>query len=93
MSQITLEHRHGLADADARTTLDRVADGLRRRYDMQTAWHDDRLRFWRSGVEGSIALQPGCLRLEAALQFPLSLMQARIEREIRDEIARRFGSG
>ena len=62
MSGIDITHPHSLPPEQARTAVEDVAGKLAQRFDMQTAWEGDTLRFKRSGVDGAIDMLPGSLR-------------------------------
>lgn len=49
MSGIDITHPHSLPPEQARTAVEDVAGKLAQRFDMQTAWEGDTLRFKRSG--------------------------------------------
>ena len=63
MSGIDITHPHSLPPEQARSAVEDVAGKLAQRFDMQTAWEGDTLRFKRSGVDGAIDMLPGSLRL------------------------------
>ena len=92
MSRIAITHPHALVQEDARARVEAVASELRARYALATDWQGDVLVFRRSGVHGSLRLEPGRVRLDAELSFPVSLMQATIEQEIDRQIRRHFGA-
>ncbi len=91
MSRIEIDHRHALPPDRARALLEDIAQDLCRRYALAARWEAAALRFAGKGVTGTLTLAQDRLRLSADLGFPLSLMHAPIEREIREQIRRRFG--
>ncbi|MDO5505640.1 MAG: polyhydroxyalkanoic acid system family protein [Pseudoxanthomonas suwonensis] len=91
MSPIDIIHPHPLPQDQARQALDDIAASLRERFGVNVQWQDGGMHFSASGVDGTIALEPGQLHLRAELGFPLSLMQESIETRIRDLLQRRFG--
>lgn len=91
MAGIDIHHSHGLPEARAREAVQQVADKLVDRFGVDCRWQDDAvLGFSRSGVDGSIALLPGAVRVQAGLGFPLSAMQGMIEAEIRRVLGKYF---
>jgi len=90
MSRIDLQHPHTLAPGQARDAVQHIADALRTRFDCACHRQGDCLAFKRAGVDGEIALAPGQVRVTARLGFPVSLMQARIESEIRRVLHEKF---
>lgn len=90
MSGIDITHPHSLPPEQARTAVEDVADKLAQRFDMQTAWEGDTLRFKRSGVDGAIDMLPGSLRVTAKLGFLLAAMRGPIESEIRRVLDEKF---
>lgn len=92
MTHVDIRHEHTLTDAQARVTVEQVAEALRQRYDLQTRWQGDVLAFTRRGVSGEITLQPGRVHVRAELGFPLAMMRGAIEDEIRRQIQRKFGA-
>jgi len=91
MSKITLQHAHALPPDQARHAVQHMADALQSRFGFVCHWPDDDcLAFKRAHVDGSITLSPGQLRFSARLGFPVSLMQAQIEAEIRRVLQEKF---
>jgi len=91
MSKITLQHSHALPPDQARHAVQHLADVLQSRFGLACHWQGEEcLAFKRAGVDGSIVLSPGQLQLTARLGFPVSLMQAQIEAEIRRVLQEKF---
>ena len=91
MSSIEIEHFHTLPPDRARVVLEGIARDLCRRYALAARWEAAALHFAGKGVTGTLTLAQDRLRLSADLGFPLNLMHAPIEREIREQIRQRFG--
>ena len=91
MSRIEIDHLHALPPDRARAVLEGIAQDLCQRYALAARWDAAALRFAGKGVTGTLTLAQDRLRLSADLGFPLSLMHAPIEREIREQIRQRFG--
>ena len=90
MAGIDITHPHSLAPDKARSAVEDVAGKLAEKFDMQTAWSGDSLKFSRSGVDGTIDMLPGNLRVTAKLGFLLAAMRGPIEAEIRRVLEEKF---
>ena len=90
MAGIDIHHPHPLSAIQAREAAQRVADKLVERFGVDCSWQDDVLSFSRAGVDGSISLLPGAVRVQAALGFLLAAMQGPIESEIRRVLDKHF---
>jgi putative polyhydroxyalkanoate system protein len=91
MPDIDIFHPHTKTPAQAREAVEDVARKLAERFDFKYRWDGDALNFSRSGVDGSIALLPSQLHVNAKLGFMLSMLQGPIEAEIRRVLAEKFG--
>lgn len=92
MPSIDIHREHVLPEAQARAIIDQIAMTLRARFALQTSWQGDALQFRRSGVDGSIGLQPGRVHIRAELGLLLGFMQPAIETEIRRQLDQHFGT-
>lgn len=90
MAGIDIHHPHQLPMPEARDAVQWVADKLTERFGMECRWQDDALAFSRAGVDGSIALLPGAVRVNARLGFLFAAMQGPIETEIRRVLGKHF---
>jgi len=90
MPEINLQHAHTLMPEQARHAVQHMADTLQSRFGFACRWQEDRLFFKRTGVDGVATLVPGELQLRAQLDFPVSLMKAQIEAEIRRVLQEKF---
>jgi len=91
MSTIELHHSHTLPPEQARKATGHIADALRTKFEVDCIWQgEDCLTFKRAGINGTMTLVPGEVQVKAALSFPLSLMQANIESEIRRVLQEKF---
>jgi putative polyhydroxyalkanoate system protein len=91
MPDIDIFHPHTKTPQQAREAVEDVARKLAERFGFAYHWNGDTLSFSRSGVDGSIALTPSQLRVNARLGFMLSMLQGPIEAEIRRVLAEKFG--
>jgi putative polyhydroxyalkanoate system protein len=91
MGEITIRRQHRLPLARARELAERVAAGLRERFDLHYEWNEDALHFRRDGVRGRLTVARREIRIDAQLSFLLSLAQPQIEQEILAQLDRMFG--
>jgi len=91
MSAIELCHPHTLPPEQARQATGHIAAALGTKFAVECVWQgEDCLAFKRAGVNGVMTLAPGEVKLAITLSFPLSLMQAQIETEIRRVLQEKF---
>lgn len=91
MSHIDIRHPHTLGPAEARASVQRLAETLCERFGAKYTWLSDGvLQFERSGVDGRVSLEPNALHVTAKLGFLLGAMKGPIEHEIRRVLAERF---
>ncbi|TBR06717.1 MAG: polyhydroxyalkanoic acid synthase [Lysobacter sp.] len=91
MSTIDIRHPHSLSPAQARESVQRLAETLSSRFGVQYGWTGDDLLFERSGIDGRVRLEPGALRVTAKLGLLFGAMKGSIEAEIRKVLGERFG--
>jgi putative polyhydroxyalkanoate system protein len=82
MADIKVVRKHHLGVAQAKKIAQKTADDLAQEYDLKSVWDGDTLRFSRSGVEGTMAVTPTEIRLEAKLGLLLSAFKGKIEQHI-----------
>ncbi len=90
MPSIDIKQPHQLSLAEARAKVDHVAGRMREKFDMESRWDGDTLRFSRSGVKGAIAVGPGLVEVHAELGMMLSPLKGMVEQEIRRKLAEQF---
>ena len=90
MSTIDIRQPHSMTPAQARKSVEALAEKLATKFGVGYDWDGDGLVFERSGVDGRVDLEPGALRVTAKLGFMLSAMKAPIEQEIRKILQERF---
>ena len=91
MPKIDIRRPHNLPLDQARTVVDKVAARMREKFDMQSRWQGDTLRFSRSGVNGTIAVAPDAIHVNAELGLMLSPLKGMVEQEIRRKLDEHFG--
>jgi putative polyhydroxyalkanoate system protein len=91
MPKIDIHRPHNLPPDQARAVVDKVAARMREKFDMQSQWQGDTLRFSRSGVSGAIAVAPESVHVTAELGLMLSPLKGMVEQEIRRKLDEYFG--
>lgn len=90
MADITITQAHQLDPAAARAAADQVAAKLAAEFELACSWQDQVLSFSRSGVSGTLSLEPQLARMELSLGFPYGLMASQIRGKIEDKMRRVF---
>ncbi len=91
MSSIHLTHAHALPPEQARTALSALAESLARKLALESRWEgEDTLHIQRSGVDGTIRLQPGQVEVLATLGMFLAPMKSMVEQEVRRVLDEKF---
>ena len=67
MATISISRKHKKSMTDARASIDRVAKGIAKKFQVSHEWDGDTLHFSRPGVDGRIALAKGSVKVEATL--------------------------
>lgn len=91
MSRIDITHAHSLSTDAAREAIDAMAIRLTEKFQVRSSWAGDVLSFNGSGVDGAIKLVPGAVNLVAELGFPVSMMKAMVENQIKDVLKEKLG--
>ncbi len=92
MSNIEIRHKHARKKAEARASVERIAEHIAEKFDVTYAWEGDELAFDRSGVHGLIKLVGKEIHVTAHLSFLLAMLKGPIESEIRRYLDEEFGS-
>ena len=91
MSEICIRRRHGKTPAAARAAAERLADELKDEFDLDYSWHDEVMRFARSGLSGELVFEGDEVVLNIRLGFLLSAFGASIESEAHRFFDENFG--
>lgn len=91
MSEIDIRHRHNREPAEARAAVERIAEHIAQKFDVEYEWNGDEIDFDRSGVHGRIRLGAREIHVTAHLSFLLSMLKGPIEAEIRRHLEEEFG--
>jgi putative polyhydroxyalkanoate system protein len=92
MSQLLVRRAHALSPADAQARVARLAAELGRRFGAACRWQGDVLWIEHASVNGTVAVHPSEIVVEARLALPLSLLRRRAEQEITRILDREFGA-
>lgn len=90
MPSIDIVQPHTKSMKDAKASVDRVADKIGERFQVDCGWKGNTLEFSRSGVNGEIRLEQEQVRVVVNLGFLLSAMKGPIESEIHRVLEREF---
>jgi len=82
MADINIVQEHHLAPEQARAAAQQVADKLAEQFELDCRWDGDVLRFERSGVNGSLTLEPNQAKLQIALGFLFGAFASQIEAKV-----------
>ncbi|MBP7622560.1 MAG: polyhydroxyalkanoic acid system family protein [Xanthomonadales bacterium] len=91
MATISISRKHKKSMSEARASIDRVAKGIARKFQVNHEWEGDTLHFSRPGVDGHIALGKGSVKVEATLGFLLMVIRSSVEDEIQRYLDDEFG--
>jgi putative polyhydroxyalkanoate system protein len=90
MPSIDIRREHDKSLGDARKAVERVAERISERFEVQSTWEGNTLHFRRSGVDGHIALSKGEVHVRVNLGFLLMALRGPIEAEIHKRIDEEF---
>ena len=76
---------------DARAAIERVAQHIAEKFDVEYGWDGNRMAFSRGGVDGQIAVSSKEVHVTATLGFLLGAIKGPIEREIQRYLDEEFG--
>jgi putative polyhydroxyalkanoate system protein len=92
MAKFTVAKQHRLTHKKAKDAAQKVADDLKRRFDLNYEWHGDSIEFHRPGLKGKMVVGKDEVHLDCELGFVLSMLRPVLEAEIDKEFNQRFGS-
>jgi putative polyhydroxyalkanoate system protein len=90
MSDIKVRRNHSLPLEEARKAAEKVAERLKKDFDLEYAWKRHVLHFERTGVHGELHVTDHDVHLEAKLSFLLAFLRPRIEQEIDEQFDKYF---
>ena len=91
MSDIDIRRSHSRSLKEARAAIERVAEHLAEKFDVEYGWEGNTMQFSRGGVDGHIAVGAKDIRVTAHLGFLLFALKGPIEREIHRYLDEEFG--
>ncbi len=91
MTDIDIRRSHAVPLKDAKLRVERIAEKIAERFDVEYGWKGNTLQFTRSGVDGQIAVTGKDVRVLVRLGFLLFALKGSIEREIDRVIDEQFG--
>lgn len=92
MADINIVQEHSLTPEKARAAAQKVADKLHAEYALACVWDGDVLRFERSGVEGSLRLEPRQAQMQIKLGFLFAAFAPAIESKVSDNMRKVFAA-
>ena len=91
MARLSVSKKHKLPLKKAKDAAEKVADDLRKRFDLKYAWRGNAIEFSRQGLTGTMVVGKDEVRLDCELGLVLSLLRPMLESEIDKEFEKRFG--
>ncbi len=91
MSNIDIRRKHTRPLKEARSAIERVAEHIAEKFDVEYGWNGNNMEFSRGGVDGNIAVTRKDVHVTAKLGFLLMAIKGPIEREIERYLDEEFG--
>ena len=82
MASIDIQRNHCKPLKDAKKSVERVAEHIADKFDVEYEWDGNTLHFSRSGVDGSIAVSSKEVHVSVNLSFMLMMIRSSVDREI-----------
>ena len=82
MSNIDLHAQHRMSRKEAQAAADELARDLAGKFDIDYCWEGDHIHFERTGVNGTITVRDGEIRIRARLGLMLMFLKPQIEHEV-----------
>ena len=82
MANISITRKHSLTQKKAKDVAEKIAKDLRKRFDLNYAWHGDHIDFERPGVSGQMHVGKDNIKIDVQLGLLLGMLKPTIEREI-----------
>jgi len=90
MSHIDIVRKHSQSLKRAKAAVDETAAAMREKFDIESAWSGNTLKFSRAGVDGKIRVSEDEIHVTADLGFLLGMLKPSIEREIEKHLDKHF---
>lgn len=91
MPSIDIRRKHGHSIKRAKAAVTETAAAIAKKFDIESSWAGNTLKFSRPGVDGKIRITEGEVHVTAELGFLLGMMKPAIEREIERHLDEYFG--
>ncbi len=82
MGTISVARRHKFSHKKAKEVAEKIADDLRKRFDLDYTWEGDHVDFGRPGVSGRMLVAKDQIALDVKLGWLLTPLKPAIEKEI-----------
>jgi putative polyhydroxyalkanoate system protein len=90
MARIAIRKTHDLSHKKAKAAAQRVAEDLKKRFDLNYSWDGDRIEFERPGLSGELLIGKADVKLTCELGFLMMMLKPVIEQEVHKEFDKRF---
>jgi putative polyhydroxyalkanoate system protein len=91
MPSIDIKRSHDRPMAEAKKSIQRVADHIAKKFGVACEWDGNTLNFERSGVDGKIKVAAKSVHVTANLGFMLMMLKGPVETEINRYLDEEFG--
>jgi len=91
MPSIDIKRNHDRPMADARKSIQRVADHISKKFGVACEWDGNTLNFERPGVDGHIKVNAKSVHVTANPGFLLMALKGPVESEIHRYLDEEFG--
>lgn len=82
MASIEITRSHSKPLKEAKMAVERVAQHIAEKFDVEYDWTGNTLNFNRSGVDGHIAVSAKEIHVSVNLSFMLMMIKSSVDREI-----------
>ena len=82
MASIEITRNHSKPLKDAKKAVERVAQHIAEKFDVEYDWSGNTLNFSRTGVDGHIAVSAKQIHVSVNLSFMLMMIKSSVDREI-----------
>ena len=86
MPNIHIKREHTLGRDEARASVEKVAEEIKKKLNVSYAWDGDSLRFQRTGASGSVDVGDDFIEVNIKLNLALAPMKAKVEKAIRENL-------
>jgi len=91
MADIEITRSHALGTSGARTAVEKVAEKLHQKLNVETSWQNDVLHFEGNGADGRIEVRESDVHLALNLGFVLKSMKGWIRTEAEKYLEKYLG--